>query len=552
MNSSPAFIPATMVAPSLVAADGPREPTTATGSRWWNRRSKAIIVGAMLLLYVVHLSPTWKVSSDSALYLVLARNLAAGDGYTFGGQPHGMVPPGFPFVISLLMRAGLGGELALNVFMVLTCFLALWLAYELVKQLATPRIAFAVVLILGFSWQMHLNTIRVQPDVPALALVCGGLWMCLRGLNRGGAWLESGCVLIVISCWFRIPCVPIAIMTAPALLFQQRKSSFARTVTSAVALLCMLGATLIFFQSRYEAARANPYANTYKKHVRQLTTIMQPSGLEGVVHSSQQVATNAYSAAGVFTELATGYGVYHFANRWCGEAAVSAISAIAIWPAMLYGLFLLARKRQWAPVLLIVGYGGFICLHGSRSPRYWLPLAPLVVMTVLVGFQGLAAKLCTTGSVWNRLAPALAALLVLFNLPNIVFSAWCLHFDVPLPMSPQRASQRIVAAFLAEDMPANAHFIGHNFREISYLSGRSALPAYGVWLIPDPEFEANLGGVLDRNEVTHFVRNRRHRIPAPMERALNSDPRIERAYQDEHFVVYALRQPPHVARKTDN
>ncbi len=46
----------------------------------------------------------WVVDPDSAAYVGLARSLAAGDGYTFQGEPHAKFPPGFPFYLSLAVR----------------------------------------------------------------------------------------------------------------------------------------------------------------------------------------------------------------------------------------------------------------------------------------------------------------------------------------------------------------------------------------------------------------------------------------------------------------
>ena len=61
--------------------------------RWW-------LFGAVALLYLAGFNGQWRVSPDSALYASLGRNLYEGKGYTYQGERHTWVEPGFPWLIS--------------------------------------------------------------------------------------------------------------------------------------------------------------------------------------------------------------------------------------------------------------------------------------------------------------------------------------------------------------------------------------------------------------------------------------------------------------------
>lgn len=61
--------------------------------RWW-------LFAALLGVYLAGFNGQWRMQPDAALFLSLGRSLADGQGYTYLGQPHNLVYPGWPWVIA--------------------------------------------------------------------------------------------------------------------------------------------------------------------------------------------------------------------------------------------------------------------------------------------------------------------------------------------------------------------------------------------------------------------------------------------------------------------
>ena len=69
----------------------------ADAHRWW-------LFGGVLLLYAVGFTGRWRVAPDTALYMELGRNVAAGRGFTYHGVHHNWYEPGLPYVVATSFR----------------------------------------------------------------------------------------------------------------------------------------------------------------------------------------------------------------------------------------------------------------------------------------------------------------------------------------------------------------------------------------------------------------------------------------------------------------
>ncbi|HWE03373.1 MAG TPA: hypothetical protein VG326_13270 [Tepidisphaeraceae bacterium] len=66
----------------------------------WADRRRAWLLGGVLILYLLGFNGQWRVERDSALYLVIGRNLAEGRGYTFQAAPQRLAFPGLPLLFA--------------------------------------------------------------------------------------------------------------------------------------------------------------------------------------------------------------------------------------------------------------------------------------------------------------------------------------------------------------------------------------------------------------------------------------------------------------------
>ena len=86
------------------------------------RRCAVILLAVLAVaVYIWCFDSKIDLNSDNATYISLARNLASGQGYSdmaYGGAfvPASQFPPGYPFLLSLMVRLGLDSIVAFKNF----------------------------------------------------------------------------------------------------------------------------------------------------------------------------------------------------------------------------------------------------------------------------------------------------------------------------------------------------------------------------------------------------------------------------------------------------
>ena len=111
-----------------------------------DRVAFAFLVSALLLLYGLLQNAYWVPAGDSELYTAAARNMARGEGYTFNGQPIAIIPPGWAWLMSMVMRVTpyfLPLKLMAMTFMIG----ALLCSYWIVRRFVTPIKALCIILL---------------------------------------------------------------------------------------------------------------------------------------------------------------------------------------------------------------------------------------------------------------------------------------------------------------------------------------------------------------------------------------------------------------------
>jgi 4-amino-4-deoxy-L-arabinose transferase-like glycosyltransferase len=124
------------------------------------------------LFYFVH--PWYDVTVDGSIFIVTARSLAAGDGYTYLGDPFLVRPPGFPLLIAPFVANGGTNFLALNLFMGLIGATGVVLLFAFARS----RLGFSLALLTALTVWLNPGyerlTTQVMSDVPGstLLLLC--------------------------------------------------------------------------------------------------------------------------------------------------------------------------------------------------------------------------------------------------------------------------------------------------------------------------------------------------------------------------------------------
>ncbi|HEX4796195.1 MAG TPA: hypothetical protein VH370_20570 [Humisphaera sp.] len=133
---------------------------------------------AVGMLYLVSFNGQWRVERDSALYLSIGHNLAAGEGYTYQGQPHHLAFPGLPLLFAGLFRLfRTESVLPALIVMLLMGFAIMGLMYRLFLLHAGRPTAVLMTAGLGVTRVFHRYCFELLSDLPFLlgvmAFFCG-------------------------------------------------------------------------------------------------------------------------------------------------------------------------------------------------------------------------------------------------------------------------------------------------------------------------------------------------------------------------------------------
>ena len=130
-------------------------------------RYKVIIsILVFSIMYLYTLDDYWKPVWDSAIYISLAKSIAAGNGYHYMGLPHAKYPFIFPLILSPII--GLFGLnfLLMRLLIIVLTIGSLYLTYILFRKSTDEGMALAIMLLTGFSSTLlHLST-WILSDVP--------------------------------------------------------------------------------------------------------------------------------------------------------------------------------------------------------------------------------------------------------------------------------------------------------------------------------------------------------------------------------------------------
>ncbi len=125
------------------------------------------------LFYFVH--PWYDLTVDGSIFIVTARSLAAGKGYTYLGEPFIVRPPGFPLLIAPFVAHGGTNFFVLNFFLGLIGAAGVLLLFALER----PRLGFSLALLTALAVWLNPGferlTTQVMSDVPGATL----LLLCL-------------------------------------------------------------------------------------------------------------------------------------------------------------------------------------------------------------------------------------------------------------------------------------------------------------------------------------------------------------------------------------
>jgi hypothetical protein len=133
--------------------------------------------------------PEWWPEWDSAIYILLGRSLARGEGYLYLGEPFSLRPPGLPWLVSWVLPEGELDELALNRLVMFFAGATPTAVYFALRA-RHPRWLSLAAAMLGATSAIYTTRFnRVESEFPFAALLFLGIGCFERA--RQAAWRSA-------------------------------------------------------------------------------------------------------------------------------------------------------------------------------------------------------------------------------------------------------------------------------------------------------------------------------------------------------------------------
>jgi len=451
-------------------------------------------IGAILLAYLLScvlawVEPSWDPDWDSALYILTARSLARGEGYTYLDRPFFVRPPGLSWLIAAALPDGAFDPLRLNRLVMAWAGLAVAAVYFAVRALAPRGTSLAVALLTGTSFLFASRFNRVESEFPFLALLflAAGLFQRISGSPRR-AWLAALASGLALAAALYVRTA--ALVALPGILFLALRGPRA----GAAARLCRaLPALLALALLLPWLAWAREAVAVAERPAEQLKLFDYPTAVFRVDAGdpdSPLVPLSDWAARVGSNGRALLSGLAHTCLGAGGVASQAALLALVA-----LGLARASRLRSSLLAWFAGGYAALLLVYFTSHPRLILPLVPPVYLALLEGGSALAAGLRARLAGRDPLPPDLASALLAAALLGV--NAW----QWPGRSPELEGEWRVVfeaAELVKRHLPPDAVLVADAAPIFAVLTDRR------VYTFRHPRF----GNVLDRYEpdalILHF------------------------------------------------
>ncbi len=351
------------------------------------------LVAALLLLFGLLQNQYWVPAGDSELYSSIARNLALGRGYTFLGQPVAISPPGWSWMMSVIMRiTSAVWPLKLAAMTCMTASLAM--GYWIARRFVSPTQAVCVILLTAVISHVYQATYWLISEGAFCLATSATILLAIQIAEGRKQWwrvalLLAACAAAVTIRWAGVAGVFIVIA---CLLNGQWKPRFT-TVWITAALVCLVSVAT-FFGWR-QMLRGTPEQIAAAADV--VTGTGEETGAMSAVDSGAPVVGTTGQNAKVYQIFPPGSSVDRFLNwgRWfsylywqpfraagASEKILKTATAIGWLMIAVLGVLVVSatRRRQW----LWAGVGAYTGALAVGWPnvnaRYYVPVAFLITL----------------------------------------------------------------------------------------------------------------------------------------------------------------------------
>lgn len=422
--STPSLLVARNVAADAGGADAAsfsRVTHRANGRRWL-----AIALTTLGLVYLSMLNRYWVPSGDGEVYTCTARALARGEGLMFNGARSAIAPPGWSMVLSWAMR--ISPEFWFLKLVVISCMLsAMSCAYFILRRFVTDRAAAGVVMLTGVLSSVYPLTYWMHTEAFFCLLGFAALLLAFR-IAEGVANLKWEAplmlALLAAGAFTRWPGVLHVVLVVPILLSGanqpwKRFSIWIITLLSIAVCFGTLKATYSYLSLTKEekqlaiASGGGSDAESDEDVTTDAPLDVLPATIPTTLPTTAPVLVDTgndsqtpdgddFRGSGkrsAVEEVAYRIGTSGkwFAwllwqpTRFGQSVSIINLSAlVAGWLAIAMLILAMVRgiaRRQYLWVGLALYTGGLCVLWPNPNARYFVPVAPFIVLGILMGIQ---------------------------------------------------------------------------------------------------------------------------------------------------------------------
>jgi hypothetical protein len=362
-------------------------------------RYSPLLFIALGIFYISSFSGNWKPEWDSAYYLIIARSILDGNGFSYLGYPCLKIPFGFPVLIAPVLWLSRSGYLIMNGFMLLFTGLALLMIYLCLRRLFQAYYAALLTFCTGWCSLMLTYSGYIMIDIPYVAFSFGALVFIHAYIRRATMLNGLAAVTFILAAFF-LRTVGIALIGATALFFLlYHRPLLIRYRFVFLAALIVLPVVLWMLHTRSVKIEADDPVWQLQEFVRSKDEARRfrfddpTSAITGPGDVLKRGAMNLVYYAGVSSSLLSGVKVNPKKEN-LRLLPIPTLGLLAVFASgILAGMIASITGRRTILDFYFVLYMGILLSWSAREPRYLLPVLPVLIHYFIKGgtilFQGI-------------------------------------------------------------------------------------------------------------------------------------------------------------------
>lgn len=329
------------------------------------------------------------LGGDNADYYILANSLASSDGYTFfhmpGSPAANHFPPGYPFLMSLVMRIGFDSMFSMKVFNGVLLLLSSYLLFHLSLKLTKNKILsliLAVLMLLNSNMLEYATIVMSEISFVFFTLLSIYLFIICneRRFNIKSPYFYLMIASMVILFYIRTQGIALFGAFVIYMAFKRQFKPLAIFIAlSVIAILPWQVRSANLGGSSYvrQLMRVEPYNNDSKK--MEFGDWMDRIGENTVRYVSKEIPNVIFPTMKVqYKDRATGDNIKSPTSYWVVGILLIILGLLGIWS---------IKEYRWLFLLL---YGSTFGIY-MLWPQVWfgirfiLPMAPITLMFAVFG-----------------------------------------------------------------------------------------------------------------------------------------------------------------------